>query len=94
LWKLAKQYGCTIDALKAANNLKSDTIQRGQVLIIPSVVQNQVSSVAEPQITQPKAISEPAIPKMTLKTASAANSTPQENVKNDIRKAEGKEPST
>lgn len=93
LWKLAKQYGCTIDALKAANNLKSDTIQRGQVLIIPSVVQNQVS-VAEPQITQPKAIAEPAIPKMTLKTASAANSTPQENVKNDIRKAEGKEPAT
>jgi LysM repeat protein len=36
LWAIAKQYGTTPDALRNANNLKTDTLQIGQTLTIPS----------------------------------------------------------
>ncbi len=36
LLRIARQFGVTLTALKAANHLTSDTIQPGQVLIIPT----------------------------------------------------------
>ena len=36
LWSIAKRFNTTIDALRTANNLTSDTLQVGQVLIIPT----------------------------------------------------------
>ena len=36
LLRIARQFGVTLSALKAANRLTSDTIQPGQVLIIPT----------------------------------------------------------
>lgn len=35
LWKIANQYGITVDELIAANNLTNTTLQIGEVLIIP-----------------------------------------------------------
>ena len=36
LWKLANTYDTTVDAIKSANNLSSNTLQIGQTLIIPT----------------------------------------------------------
>ena len=36
LWKLANTYDTTVDAIKNANNLSSNTLQIGQTLIIPT----------------------------------------------------------
>lgn len=36
LGKIASQYGVTTSAIKKVNNLKSDTLSVGQILIIPS----------------------------------------------------------
>ena len=36
LWAIAKRYGITVDELKRANNLTSNTLSIGQKLIIPS----------------------------------------------------------
>ena len=36
LWSIARRFNTTIDALRTANNLTSDTLQIGQVLIIPT----------------------------------------------------------
>lgn len=36
LWKIANQYGTTIDTLKTLNNLSSDNLTIGQVLKVPS----------------------------------------------------------
>jgi LysM repeat protein len=36
LWRIARQYNTTPDAIKRANNLTSDTIYAGQQLVIPS----------------------------------------------------------
>ncbi|MEG1494904.1 MAG: LysM peptidoglycan-binding domain-containing protein [Bacilli bacterium] len=35
LYKIAKKYGVTVDALKEINNLTSDILQTGQLLVIP-----------------------------------------------------------
>jgi LysM repeat protein/lysophospholipase L1-like esterase len=35
LWALAKKYNTTVDAIKKANNLKSDKLSIGQILLIP-----------------------------------------------------------
>mgnify|MGYP000537275979 CR=1 FL=1 len=36
LYKIANKFNTTIDKLKSVNNLKSDTLSIGQVLIIPN----------------------------------------------------------
>ncbi|MCT8137790.1 LysM peptidoglycan-binding domain-containing protein [Anaerobacillus sp. CMMVII] len=36
LWAIAARYGTTVDALRTANNLKSEMLQIGQTLVIPS----------------------------------------------------------
>ena len=35
LWSIASQYGVSVNALRTANNLTTDTLQIGQVLVIP-----------------------------------------------------------
>lgn len=40
LWSIAKKFNITVDTLKAANNLTSNSITVGQVLKIPSPVEN------------------------------------------------------
>ena len=37
LWSIASRYGISVNALREANNLTSDTLSIGQVLIIPGV---------------------------------------------------------
>lgn len=36
LWKLSKQYGVSIDAIKAANQMTNDTVILGKKMIIPA----------------------------------------------------------
>lgn len=36
LWKLSKQYGVSIDAIKQANNMTNDTVILGKKMIIPA----------------------------------------------------------
>ncbi|MFM2171335.1 MAG: hypothetical protein RI957_1564 [Verrucomicrobiota bacterium] len=36
LWKISKQYGVSIDAIKAANNMTNDTVMLGKKMIIPA----------------------------------------------------------
>jgi LysM repeat protein len=36
LWKLSKQYGVSIDAIKTANNMTTDTVVLGKKMIIPA----------------------------------------------------------
>ncbi|MFY7817831.1 MAG: LysM peptidoglycan-binding domain-containing protein [Akkermansiaceae bacterium] len=36
LWKISKQYGVSIDAIKAANNMTNDTVILGKKMIIPA----------------------------------------------------------
>jgi LysM repeat protein len=36
LWKISKQYGVSIDAIKAANQMTSDTVILGKKMIIPA----------------------------------------------------------
>jgi N-acetylmuramoyl-L-alanine amidase len=37
LWRIAKMYGVSVESIKKANNLKSDTLEVGQKLVIPNV---------------------------------------------------------
>ena len=36
LWKLSRQYGVSVDAIKAANGMTGDTIRIGQTIKIPA----------------------------------------------------------
>jgi peptidoglycan endopeptidase LytF len=48
LYKIAKQFNTTIDAIKQANNLTGDTIYIGQTLTIPVKQTTSAPSVSEP----------------------------------------------
>ena len=44
LWKIANKYNTTVEKLKSANNLKTNTLSVGQKLVIPSIsVSSEVS---------------------------------------------------
>lgn len=36
LWKIARTHGCTVDAIKRANDLAGETIFEGQTLVVPT----------------------------------------------------------
>jgi LysM repeat protein len=44
LWSVSKKYGITVDELKKANNLSSNLLNIGQVLIIPSEESKQTTN--------------------------------------------------
>lgn len=44
LWNIAKQYNTTVDALKKANNLQTDTLYVGQQLTIPSTTKSETET--------------------------------------------------
>lgn len=45
---IAKKYGSSVDAIKAANSLKSNSLRIGQVLTVPNVNLNALASVSSP----------------------------------------------
>lgn len=47
LWKISKAFGTSVDALKKANNLKTDTIYPGQKLEIPQTITSTPSTPAQ-----------------------------------------------
>lgn len=53
LWAIANRSGVTIDAIKAANELTSDTLQVGQKLIIPAKAIEASSTLTEKTTTDP-----------------------------------------
>jgi LysM repeat protein len=59
LWKIAKVQGTTIAALKAANNLTSDSLKVGQKLTIPAKVA-PATTVSAPVTTPAGATTAPA----------------------------------
>ena len=48
LWKIANQYGITVDELKRVNNLTSNTLQIGDVLIIPTSTETPDIDITPP----------------------------------------------
>lgn len=48
LWKIANQYGITVDQLKNANNLTSNLLSIGQELIIPNTEEAEMDIDTEP----------------------------------------------
>lgn len=49
LWKIANEYGITVNELIQANNLNTTTLKVGDVLIIPSKNQSNVPSPSQPE---------------------------------------------
>jgi LysM repeat protein len=73
LWKIAKNQGVTVTALKSANNLKGDKLQVGQKLTIPAKT-TTVTAKATPAVGPAPAMSTPApgaVPSVTSPGASS-----------------------
>lgn len=57
LFQIAKKFGITVDDLKKANGLKTDTLSIGQILIIPA--DQSAPSAPAPAPTPPPVVTEP-----------------------------------
>lgn len=69
LWRISQTYNSSVSEIKNANNLKSDTIEIGQRLLIPGAKKTKKIPASPPtQIGRPS--KPPAIIKPTAKTAS------------------------
>lgn len=78
LYRIALNYGVSVDALKAANNLTSDTIYAGMKLVIPGagfVVPTATPTSVRPTST-PAATTPTATPAATTPTATPTPSAP------------------
>lgn len=82
LFSIAKQYGVTVEGLKAANHLQNDTIYIGQTLII-----GNGSSSAEAQTAQPAA---PAVNQQPAPAQSSAISAEDKDLLSRLVEAEAK----
>jgi peptidoglycan DL-endopeptidase LytF len=49
LWDIANKYGTTVNALKSANQLTSDTLQLGQRLTIPTTGETETTNTVTPE---------------------------------------------
>jgi len=63
LWEIALRFNVTVDELKAANNLTSDTITPGQLLYLPQSGPQQLIPVptSSPQPLPPTGIDQPTV---------------------------------
>ncbi len=68
LYSLGRRYNVTVDALKKANNLSSDAIKAGQLLIIPS-------SSSTPTVQQQNSVNQSNTPSNTVSNPSVAEVT-------------------
>jgi N-acetylmuramoyl-L-alanine amidase len=82
LFSIAKQYGVTVEGLKAANHLQNDTIYIGQTLTI-----GNGSSSAEAQMAQPAA---PAVNQQPAPAQSFAISAEDKDLLSRLVEAEAK----
>jgi LysM repeat protein len=76
LWKIAKNQGTTIAALKQANNLKSDALKVGQKLTIPARTATTTATVAPVPARTPAAAPAGTLPAGTTISAPGGPVTP------------------
>jgi len=53
LYKIAKSYGVSVDALKAANRLEKENLSLNQVLLVPATVEKQTRETAQKTVKKP-----------------------------------------
>ena len=50
LWVIARKFGVKVSALKRVNDMTSDTIHVGDVLVLPTSAENETTEIAQPEI--------------------------------------------
>ena len=53
LARIARNYGVTIDDIKALNDIENDVVQRGQLIMIPVLEKKNQAVESEPEETKP-----------------------------------------